>query len=95
MVMTVLEGIVAEDKRAQLIEIFQKALQHVPPEILSTYLVHDTKNPELFRIMSIWKSKEDLAAMRQKGTPEGVLMFRAVGAEPTLSLYDIDAKANG
>jgi hypothetical protein len=27
--------------------------------------------------------------MRQAGTPAGVLMFRAAGVEPSLSLYDV------
>jgi len=27
--------------------------------------------------------------MRQTGTPAGVLMFRASGAEPSLNVYDV------
>ncbi len=30
-----------------------------------------------------------LTAMRQSGTPAGVLMFRAAGAEPAFSIYDV------
>jgi hypothetical protein len=29
--------------------------------------------------------------MRQAGTPAGVLMFRSAGAEPTLSVFDVQA----
>jgi hypothetical protein len=35
------------------------------------------------------RAGEVLAAMRQAGTPAGVLMFRAAGTEPTLSVHDV------
>jgi hypothetical protein len=38
----------------------------------------------------LWTSREALMAMRQQGgTPAGVLMFRAAGAEPSLSVYEV------
>ena len=36
-------------------------------------------------------SRAALDAMRQTGTPAGVLMFRAAGAEPTLTVFDVVA----
>lgn len=48
----------------------------------------------LWRIISIWKSREALDEMRNSGeTPEGVVMFRNVGAEPELSIFNVPASA--
>jgi hypothetical protein len=51
--------------------------------------VTDAADSTRWRIETLWTSREVLTAMRQVGTPAGVLMFRAAGAEPTLSVYDV------
>ncbi|MBI3379861.1 hypothetical protein HY029_03850 [Candidatus Gottesmanbacteria bacterium] len=89
MVITILEGEVSEEKASVLINKYKDTIKQIPPEIVDTYLVHDTKNRLLWRIITIWKSKEDLEEMRKKGTPAGVLIFRSAGAEPTLSIYEV------
>ena len=41
-------------------------------------------------IQTWWTSREALTALRSTGTPPaGILMFRAAGAEPTLSVFDV------
>ncbi len=90
MVMTILEAHVAPEKRAALEQAFQTSIQHLDTGIVQTFLVHDAKDPTLWRIMTVWSSREALDAMRQSGeTPRGVLMFREAGAEPTLSVFNI------
>ena len=64
---------------------------HPPPGLARSHLVSATADPTRWRIETLWASREALAAMRQAGTPAGVLMFRAAGAEPSLSLYDVVA----
>jgi len=40
----------------------------------------------------MWESAEALAAMRAGGgTPRGILIFRAAGAEPTVSVLEVVA----
>ncbi len=39
----------------------------------------------------MWESPEALAAMRGSGTPRGIQIFRAAGAEPTLSILEVVA----
>lgn len=40
--------------------------------------------------MTSWQSREGLQEYRESvATPEGVLVFRAVGAEPTLAIFDV------
>jgi hypothetical protein len=90
MLMTILEARVEPENAPTLQEEFQLQTQNVPPEIAATYLANSTADTNVWRIVTVWNfSLADLQAMRQRGTPAGVLMFRAAGAEPTLSVFEI------
>ena len=91
MVLRVLEATVAPERAAYLQAAFQNAATQVPPGLLRSHLVTAVADPTRWRIETYWTSREVLAAMRQAGTPAGVLMFRAAGAEPTVSVYDVAA----
>ena len=90
MVLTVLEATVAPERAADLQTAFRRAATHVPPGLVRSQLVTAVADPTQWRIETLWASREVLAAMRQTGTPAGVLVFRAAGAEPSLSVYDVD-----
>jgi hypothetical protein len=89
MVLTVLEATVAPDRAADLQAAFRNAATQVPAGLVRSHLVTAAAEPTHWRIETFWTSREVLTAMRQAGTPAGVLMFRAAGAEPTLSVYDV------
>lgn len=89
MVMTVLEGKIPPDKSSILLEAYKETIKNLPPEIIKTYLVKNTKDENTWRTMTIWCSKEALEEMKKQGTPAGVVMFRVAGIEPTLSIYEI------
>jgi quinol monooxygenase YgiN len=89
MVFTILEATVAPDRVADLQAAFQKAATQVPAGFIRSHLVSSAANPSQWRIETLWTSRDALTAMRQAGTPAGVLMFRAASAEPVLSLYDV------
>ncbi len=91
MVMTVLEAQVAEDKWAALEEVYAKETQGaLEPGLVQTFLLHGTRDRSRWRIATLWSNREALDAMRQSGeTPRGVLMFRAAGAEPTLTIFEV------
>jgi hypothetical protein len=89
MIMTVLEGNVSPNKSSKLLDAYKETIKVLPPEIVKTYIVKNVERENTWRIMSIWRSKEVLEEMRKQGTPAGVLMFRSVGTEPTLSIYEI------
>ena len=94
MVMTVLEAQVAEEQWAALQDAYATGIQQLEPGIVQTFLVHSRSDSAVWRIMTIWASREALQSMRQSGkTPTGVLMFRAAGAEPTLSVFDVAMQA--
>ena len=85
MVLTILEAVVAPDRIAELLAAFRNAAAETPPGLIRSHLVAAADEPTRYRIETLWTSRDALLAMRQAGTPAGVLMFRAAGAEPTLS----------
>jgi len=91
MVMTVLEGRVPPEKVGVLRESFRTmGIGQLPPHLKESFLVQRVDDPEVWRIMTVWKNKEDLEAYRKSGeTPTGVLIFRKAGAEPTLRVFSI------
>ena len=90
MVMTVLEARVPADRLGEVERVFREGTAGLPPEIVETYLVRDTKDPALFRLTTVWRSMDDLAKMRRPGVkPKGVQMFEAVGATPALSVFEV------
>lgn len=61
-----------------------------PAGLVNSYLLQDTGDREAWRIVTVWRDMAALQAMRSSGeTPTGVLIFRAVGAEPELSIHQV------
>ncbi len=90
MVMTILEGRVAKENWPALEQAYQEASQHREPGLEQSYLIHAIKDSDLWRILTIWTSREALDEMRKSAeTPRGVLIFRSAHSEPVLSVYDI------
>jgi hypothetical protein len=91
MVVTVLEAAVADDRAADLQAAYGAGGMKLPPGLLHTDLLRASDGSGRWRIQSFWASRAALEAMRSAGTPAGVLMFRAAGAEPVLSVFDVVA----
>jgi hypothetical protein len=89
MMLTILEATVAPERVVDLQTAFHNAATQVPAGLIRSHLVSSAADPSLWRIETLWTSRDALIAMRQAGTPAGVLMFRAAGAEPALSLFDV------
>jgi hypothetical protein len=91
-VVTVLEARVAAEREDDLRAAYAQAGRGVfPTGLLRSVLLRDSAEPSLWRIETTWRSRDDLEAMRQKivGKPQGVLIFEAAGAEPTLGVFDV------
>lgn len=90
MILTVLEARLPADCAQALSSAFHTATrQALPPGLMRTQLVRDARDPLRWRIQTWWASQGALEAMRGAGTPAGVLMFRAAGAEPELSIFEV------
>jgi heme-degrading monooxygenase HmoA len=94
MVMTILEAHVGAEYWAAFQTDYKNRITKLPPQMVQTFLLQGTADQTLWQIISVWKSREALEEMRNSGeTPEGVVMFRNVGAEPKLSIFNVPASA--
>ncbi len=97
MVITILEANVPPDKWPVLEQEYRSTITNRPldPGLVETFLLHSFSDPTLWRIVTVWQSREALDKMRASGeTPRGVLILQAAGAQPTLSLFDVPAYAS-
>ncbi|AEF42043.1 hypothetical protein [Hoyosella subflava] len=96
MVVTVLEGIVPIDKWDEFTANYKAVTSaKLPPEMIETYLVHGTTNLSSWRILTYWHSREALEEYRRSvDTPGGILLFRSVGVEPRLTIFDVAGHAS-
>jgi hypothetical protein len=95
MVMTVLRAHVAADRVADLERAYREGVAELPLEIVETFLVRDAHDPSLFRIMTLWASRDALAKMRSSTEkPRGILMFEAAGANPELEVLEVVASGS-
>jgi quinol monooxygenase YgiN len=90
MVMTILEARVDAHRATEVEPVFRKGTAELPPEIVSTWLIRDSKDPELYRLCTVWRDRASLMAMRASGEkPKGVQMFEQVGATASLTIADV------
>lgn len=89
-VVTILEAQLPVDRQDDLERTYRAAIaEQPPPGLVRSALLRDARDPSLWRIETLWESREALSAMRGTGTPRGVLIFREAGAEPLLSVFDV------
>ncbi len=89
-IMTVLEGHVPPEKWEELVERFGPIGVDRPPELLATYLAQSTSDPTLWRTVGVWSSQQAFEAFRAEvGTPPPLALFRSLGIQPTLALFEI------
>ena len=94
-VMTILEGWVTQSNWSTLKQGYRLAAQAHDAGLVQSFLVQGARELELWRILTVWESREALDAMRGSvETPRGVLIFRAAGAEPSLSIFEVTETIN-
>jgi hypothetical protein len=91
MVVTMLEARVDEEMISGLVDSFNASGDSLPSPIVESFLIRE-RNSDIWRIVTVWESQEALDGYRTSvDTPEGVLMFRAAGTEPSLSISEVSA----
>jgi quinol monooxygenase YgiN len=91
-VMSVLEATVPANRWFELAEMYRKASEHIPPQMVHTSLVQSTTEPSRWQTISIWRSRAALEEYRRSvQTPAGIAMFQDVGAYPEITLRDVGA----
>jgi hypothetical protein len=88
MVVTMAEARVDPDRRGELMDQYGGTSDDLPPFIVETFLLNAVDS-DLWRIVTVWRSREALDEYRASvPTPKAVQVFRAVGAEPTVTIFD-------
>jgi hypothetical protein len=93
MVLTVLESFLPPGGEAALLAAYQAGTRDLPPGLVRSELLHDIREPGRWRIQTLWASREAVETLRGSGNSAGVMMFRAAGAEPTLTIFEVTAMA--
>jgi heme-degrading monooxygenase HmoA len=95
MVMTILEGRVSNEYWTVLEQAYQEGSHIQEPGLVQSFLIHSSREADLWHILTLWSSREALEAMRKSNeTPRGVLMFRQAHTEPLLSIFDVVQEIN-
>jgi hypothetical protein len=90
MVVTILEAHVDEERSSALQAAYREGIAQLPPQMIQTFLVQGVSDKDLGRSSRFGRAAQALEEMRNSGeTPGGVLMFRAAGAEPSLTVLDV------
>ena len=92
MVMSILEAHVVPEQWTALQRSYETRAGILPPQIVESFLAQSATDSRLWRILTVWRSREALEQMRQsRETPTGILIFRDAGAEPSLAIFSIRA----
>lgn len=92
MVVTMWEARVPSDRAAELVEKHRE-LGEPPPMVIESFLLNDS-GTDLWRLVTLVRSREELDEMREKfqtsgETPPGMRIFQEVGGDPTLSIFEV------
>ena len=53
-------------------------------------LLRDTKEEGMYRVSTLWESRQALEEMRKsQGIPVAIALFRKVGVEPNVRIFEI------
>jgi heme-degrading monooxygenase HmoA len=88
-VMTVFEGKIPKARTEDFLSMDVSGGQVKPPGWKRSMLLHDTDEEDLFRISTLWESREALEQMRKKSkVPFAVQILRSHGAEPSVRISE-------
>lgn len=91
MVITILDAEVTEKNWQALKDGYAKETVNMPDGIHQTFLIQSQDHPTKWRIMTHWRSQEDLDHMRQtEETPPAVRVFQAAQAKPSLGVWRVE-----
>ena len=92
MVITIVEANVPREKWQDLEQAYKEKTKHAPPKLRETFLIHDRDYPEVWRVISIWRSIEAYEEVVNLAIYDTcMVIFRAVGAQPTRRIFDVPA----
>ena len=90
-VITIVEGKVPISKSREFETAYASLKQDaLTPGLIRSSLIRKSDNPEIYRIETVWESREALEKMRSSTeTPKAIELFQKVKASPHLEIYDV------
>ncbi len=90
-VITVVEGKIPKTRTLDFLSMYASVKEQVkPPGWKRSMLLQDTEERDLFRISTLWESREALEQMRKNSkVPFAVQIFRTHGAEPSTRIFEV------
>jgi quinol monooxygenase YgiN len=83
MVLVTMEARVPEDHWEALERAYAHAMKHRPEAVLLSLLTHDSHDPSLWRVLTVWENHEALEAHYESGaTMPSMYAFHLVGIVP-------------
>jgi len=90
MFISILEARVTPERWEILEEAYHKALKNIPPELRQSFLIQETQDRYVWRIITLWKSYEAYQAAQEAATTHTcVEVFRAANVEPTRRTFNV------
>jgi hypothetical protein len=91
MLITILEGRVTSERWHKLSEIYGKGIKKLPMSLFQTFLIQDTHDSNIWRIISEWRSKEEYEHSSDSRDHDSscMEMFRSIGVEPTCRIFEV------
>jgi hypothetical protein len=95
-VMTVVEGLIPGDAQAKFVRDYRELLDAgLLPSIAETFLLREAGSGMLWRIATIWQSRQDLDEMRRANeVPPSVRLFQEAGVDPLVRVFEVVAAAS-
>lgn len=90
-VMTVVEGKIPKTKNHEFLAMYSLVgNQTKPPGWKRSMFLHDPDEEGLYRISTLWESREALEEMRKNTkVPFAVHIFRTHGSEPNVRIFEV------
>ena len=89
-IVTIVEGVVPEEKWATLESGYAAILNHPPAGLVESCIVQGRSDPTLWRLITFWENAEKLKTMQQShAVPPGIKIFRDVNVEPNVKIFDV------
>lgn len=89
-VVTIVRGEVPQARRKEFESAYRPVKTEILPEGLETsFLMRKSDGSGVYIIETIWKSMQELQAMRSKEKPKAVALFEGVGVSPTVEVHEV------
>ncbi|HEX6934734.1 MAG TPA: antibiotic biosynthesis monooxygenase [Streptosporangiaceae bacterium] len=90
MYVTIVEGSVAEERVADLLAAWNANTEATPAGLIESSLLRSETG--VWRIVTVWESREAVMAMRASGRPAALTMFERAGSEGSVTMWEVEGR---